>query len=59
MRVGVDATELVPGAVGGVRTAAYLLLDALRKHAAGVEVVALAPGPVGASRSRATWARTR
>ncbi len=45
MKVGFDATELKPGAIGGVRTASFLLLDALRKHAPQVELVALAPGP--------------
>ncbi len=46
MRIGVDATELREGAVGGVRTAVYLLLDALRNYAPDVELQALAPEPV-------------
>lgn len=48
MRVGVDATMLRPGHVGGVRTATYLLLDALRRYAPEVDLVALAPGPAEA-----------
>lgn len=44
MRVGVDATELRPGAVGGVPTAIRLLLAALRDHAPGIDLSALAPG---------------
>ncbi len=50
MRVGIDATELRPGAPGGVRRALFLLLDALERHAPDVEVSALAPGPVEAPR---------
>ena len=48
MKVGIDATELRPGAIGGVRTALYLLLDALHRFAPDIDVVALAPGPVEA-----------
>ena len=48
MRVGIDATELRPGAPGGVRRALYLLLDALHKHAPEIRLRALAPGPVEA-----------
>jgi glycosyltransferase involved in cell wall biosynthesis len=51
MRVGVDATELRPGAVGGVRTAVYLLLEALRQHAPDLELLALAPEPVETPRA--------
>jgi glycosyltransferase involved in cell wall biosynthesis len=46
VKVGIDATELRPGAVGGVRTALRLLLDALAKHAPELEVTALAPQAV-------------
>jgi glycosyltransferase involved in cell wall biosynthesis len=46
VKVGVDATELRLGPPGGVRTACFLLLDALQRHAPEVEVVALAPRPV-------------
>jgi len=46
MRVGIDVTELRPGAVGGVATGLRLLLDALRRHAPEVELVAYAPRPV-------------
>jgi len=46
MKIGIDATELRPGAVGGVRTAVLLLFDALHLHAPDVELVALAPEPV-------------
>jgi glycosyltransferase involved in cell wall biosynthesis len=46
LKIGIDATELRPGAVGGVRTAVYLLLDALRNFAPDVELCALAPEPV-------------
>jgi len=46
VRIGVDATELRAGAVGGVRTAVFLLLDALRQNAPDIEIQALAPEPV-------------
>ena len=46
MKIGVDATELRAGAVGGVRTAVYLLLEALHRHAPDLEIAALAPEPV-------------
>lgn len=46
MKLGIDATELRPGAVGGVRTALLLLLDALRQYAPDVEIHALSPEPV-------------
>lgn len=46
MKIGVDATELLAGAVGGVRTSLLLLLDALRNYAPDVELQALAPEPV-------------
>jgi len=46
MRIGIDATELRPGAVGGVRTAILLLFDAFHLHAPDVELVAFAPEPV-------------
>ncbi len=46
MKLGIDATELYPGAVGGVRTAVLLLLDALRQYAPDLEIQALAPEPV-------------
>ncbi|MFQ5844984.1 MAG: glycosyltransferase [Planctomycetota bacterium] len=47
LRVAVDATELAAGRAGGVRTALWLLLGALRRHAAGLELAALAPQEVG------------
>ncbi len=51
LRVAVDATELAPGVVGGVRTAVRLLLQALHEHGDGIELTALAPravpGPAG------------
>jgi glycosyltransferase involved in cell wall biosynthesis len=50
MRVGIDATELRHGAVGGVATALRLLLDALHRYAPDIELVALAPEPVDAPR---------
>jgi glycosyltransferase involved in cell wall biosynthesis len=43
VKVGVDATELRPGAIGGVPTAIRLLLAALRDHAPEIELSALAP----------------
>ncbi|HEX5135571.1 MAG TPA: glycosyltransferase [Planctomycetota bacterium] len=46
MKLGIDATELHPGAVGGVRTAVRLLLAALRQYAPDVEIHALAPEEV-------------
>jgi glycosyltransferase involved in cell wall biosynthesis len=46
LKIGVDATELRAGAVGGVRTALLLLLDALRNYAPDLELQALAPEPV-------------
>lgn len=54
MRIAVDATELRPGAVGGVRTATYLLLDALHKFTPDLRVVAVAPGPVEVPRGTKT-----
>ncbi len=70
MRLGIDATELRAGAVGGVRTAVYLLLDALRNCAPDVELMALAPEPVetprgvrcvatGGPRRPLLWRRSR
>lgn len=50
MKIGVDATELRPGAIGGVRTATYLLLDALHKFTPDLQVMAVAPGPVDVPR---------
>jgi glycosyltransferase involved in cell wall biosynthesis len=46
LKLGIDATELRAGAVGGVRTALHLLLDALHRYAPDVEIHALAPEPV-------------
>ena len=46
IRVGVDASELRPGAVGGVPTAVRLLLSALRNHGRDVEAIAIAPRPI-------------
>jgi len=46
LKLGIDATELANGAIGGVRTAVYLLLDALRQFAPDIELHALAPEPV-------------
>lgn len=70
MRVGVDATELAKGPPGGVRTACFLLLDALARHAPELDVVALAPRPVeappgvrvvatGGPRTPRRWRRSR
>ena len=42
MRIGFDVSEL-GGAPGGVRTAIELLLAALHKYEAGIELVAIAP----------------
>jgi len=46
LRVGIDATELRPEAVGGVPRATWLLLEALRDHAPGLMPVAFSPHPV-------------
>ncbi len=48
MRVGIDVSELRPGAIGGVATACRLLLDAFRRHIPGadLEVTAFSPGTV-------------
>ncbi len=43
LRVGIDVTELHPGAVGGVRTGLRLLLEALHRYAEEIDVVAVAP----------------
>jgi len=70
MRVGVDGTELAPGAPGGVRRALFLLLDALQHHAPEVELSVLAPGkvdappgvrvqPTGGPRKPRAWRRSR
>jgi glycosyltransferase involved in cell wall biosynthesis len=48
MRIGVDASELRPGAIGGVPTAIRLLLSALKAHGRDVEPIALAPRPIDA-----------
>jgi len=68
VKVGIDVTAL--RGLGGVPTAIRLLLDALVRHAPEVDVVALAPRPVGVPRGvemRATggpvrprrWRRSR
>ncbi|MEE8107123.1 MAG: glycosyltransferase [Planctomycetota bacterium] len=46
IRVGIDATELSPGAIGGVATGVRLLLSALRDHAKDIDVRAVAPRAV-------------
>jgi glycosyltransferase involved in cell wall biosynthesis len=46
LRVGIDATELRLGAVGGVPRALRLLFEALRDHAPEIEAVAYSPGPI-------------
>jgi glycosyltransferase involved in cell wall biosynthesis len=46
VKIGIDGTELAPGAPGGVRRALWLLLDALHKHAPGIDVTVFAPRPV-------------
>jgi len=46
IRVGIDATELAGGAIGGVATGLRLLLCALRDHAPDIEVRAVAPRAV-------------
>ena len=43
LRVAIDATELQPGAIGGVATGVRLLLRALKQHAGDIEACALAP----------------
>ena len=50
MKVGVDATELAGGAVGGVATGVRLLLDALHRHAPELELTAFAPEAVSVPR---------
>ncbi|MHC4547735.1 MAG: glycosyltransferase [Planctomycetota bacterium] len=50
MRIAIDATELKPGAIGGVRTALYLLLDALHKYTPDLQITAVAPHPVDVPR---------
>jgi len=70
VKVGIDASELRNGAVGGVRTAVWLLLDALHRNAPGVELTALAPEAVdvpegvrmvatGGPRHPRRWRRSR
>jgi len=70
VKLGIDATELREGAVGGVRTAVWLLLDALRNYAPDVELQAIAPEPVetprgvrcvatGGPRRPLLWRRSR
>ncbi|MCZ6785551.1 MAG: glycosyltransferase [Planctomycetota bacterium] len=70
LRVAVDVTELRPGAVGGVRTGLRLLLEALRRHAPQIDVVAIAPDgadvppevrfePTGGPSRPRLWRRSR
>ncbi len=68
MKVGIDVTAM--HGIGGVPTSIRLLLDALERHAPGIDVVALAPEPLpvpsgiemratgGPKRSR-WWRRSR
>lgn len=70
MKIGVDGTELMAGAPGGVRRALFLVLDALQRHAPEIDLVLLSPRQVeapagvnvrvtgGPSRPR-TWRRSR